>query len=285
VLAAAAAETETALAGFLPAVDAPLGAPMHHAVLGCGKRLRAFLALESAALFRVPKAQALRAAAAVECMHAYSLVHDDLPSMDDDDTRRGQPTVHVKWDEATAVLVGDALQALAFEILAAAQVGLDPRIQLRLIGRLAAAVGTRGMVGGQVLDIAAETAPGPLGLEEISTLQSLKTGALIGWAAESGAILGKSDAQRLAAYAADLGLAFQIRDDILDVEGDPEAAGKRLRKDEGRGKATFVSLMGLTGARQRARDLVQSACDTLAPYGSAAENLRLAARFAVSRGS
>jgi farnesyl diphosphate synthase len=285
VLAAAAAETEAALAGFLPAVDEPLGAPMHHAVLGGGKRLRAFLALESAALFRVPKAQALRAAAAVECMHAYSLVHDDRPSMDDDDTRRGQPTVHVKWDEATAVLVGDALQALAFEILSAAQVGLDPRIQLRLIGRLASAVGTRGMVGGQVLDIAAETAPGPLGLEEISTLQSLKTGALIGWAAESGAILGKSDTQRLAAYAADLGLAFQIRDDILDVEGDPEAAGKRLRKDEGRGKATFVSLLGLTGARQRARDLVQSACDTLAPYGSAAENLRLAARFAVSRGS
>jgi farnesyl diphosphate synthase len=285
VLAAAAAETEAALSGFRPAADAPLGAPMHHAVLGGGKRLRAFLALESAALFRVPKAQALRAAAAVECMHAYSLVHDDLPSMDDDDTRRGHPTVHVKWDEATAVLVGDALQALAFEILAAAQVGLDPRIQLRLIGRLAAAVGTRGMVGGQVLDIAAETAPGPLGLEEISTLQSLKTGALIGWAAESGAILGKSDTRQLAAYAADFGLAFQIRDDILDVEGDPEAAGKRLRKDEGRGKATFVSLMGLTGARQRARDLVQSACDTLAPYGSAAENLRLAARFAVSRGS
>jgi farnesyl diphosphate synthase len=285
VLAAAAAETEAALAGFLPAADAPLGAPMRHAVLGGGKRLRAFLALESAALFRVPKVQALRTAAAVECMHAYSLVHDDLPSMDDDDTRRGQPTVHVKWDEATAVLVGDALQALAFEILAAAQVGLDPRIQLRLIGRLAAAVGTRGMVGGQVLDIAAETAPGPLGLEEISTLQSLKTGALIGWAAESGAILGKSDTRQLAAYAADLGLAFQIRDDILDVEGDPEAAGKRLRKDEGRGKATFVSLLGLTGARQRARDLVESACDTLAPYGSAADNLRLAARFAVSRGS
>ncbi len=205
--------------------------------------------------------------------------------MDDDDTRRGQPTVHVKWDEATAVLVGDALQALAFEILAAAQVGLDPRIQLRLIAGLAAAVGTRGMVGGQVLDIAAETAPGPLGLEEIATLQSLKTGALIGWAAESGAILGKSDTRRLAAYAADLGLAFQIRDDILDVEGDPEAAGKRLRKDEGQGKATFVSLMGLKAARQRARDLVESACDTLAPYGSAAENLRLAARFAVAAGA
>jgi farnesyl diphosphate synthase len=285
VLAAAAAETEAALEGLLPAATAPLGAPMRHAVLGGGKRLRAFLALESAALFRVPKARALRTAAAVECIHAYSLVHDDLPSMDDDALRRGQPTVHVKWDEATAVLVGDALQALAFEILATAQVGLDPRIQLRLIGRLAAAACTMGMVGGQVLDIAAETAPAPLGIDEVTTLQGLKTGALIGWAAESGAILGQSDTERLRAYAADLGLAFQIRDDILDVEGDPEAAGKRLRKDEGRAKATFVSVLGLKAARQRARDLAARACDTLAPYGSAAENLRLAAQFAVSRGS
>jgi farnesyl diphosphate synthase len=285
VLAAAAAETEAALEGLLPAADAPLGAPMRHAVLGGGKRLRAFLALESAALFRVPKPQALRAAAAVECMHAYSLVHDDLPCMDDDALRRGQPTVHVRWDEATAVLTGDALQTLAFEILAAPQVGFDPRIQLRLIARLAAAAGTLGMVGGQVLDIAAETAPAPLGLGEVTTLQALKTGALIGWAAEAGAILGQSDIARLGAYAADLGLAFQIRDDILDVDGDAQAAGKRLRKDEDRGKATFVSLLGLAGARQRARDLVVAACDTLAPYGSAADNLRLAAQFAVSRGS
>jgi farnesyl diphosphate synthase len=285
VLAAAAAETEAALEGLLPAADAPLGAPMRHAVLGGGKRLRAFLALESAALFRVPKPQALRAAAAVECVHAYSLVHDDLPCMDDDALRRGQPTVHVRWDEATAVLTGDALQTLAFEILAAPQVGFDPRIQLRLIARLAAAAGTLGMVGGQALDIAAETAPAPLGLGEVTTLQALKTGALIGWAAEAGAILGQSDIARLGAYAADLGLAFQIRDDILDVDGDAQAAGKRLRKDEDRGKATFVSLLGLAGARQRARDLVVAACDTLAPYGSAADNLRLAAQFAVSRGS
>jgi farnesyl diphosphate synthase len=285
VLSRAAARVEAALDGFLPGDDAMLGVPMRHAALSGGKRLRGFLALETAAMFRVPEAQALRTAAAVECVHAYSLVHDDLPCMDDDDVRRGQPTVHVKWDEATAVLVGDALQALAFEILATAQVGLDPRIQLRLIGRLAAAAGTMGMVGGQVLDIAAETAPAPLGIDEVTTLQGLKTGALIGWAAESGAILGQSDTERLRAYAADLGLAFQIRDDILDVEGDPEAAGKRLRKDEGRAKATFVSVLGLKAARQRARDLAARACDTLAPYGSAAENLRLAAQFAVSRGS
>ncbi len=283
VLAEAAASTEVALGGFLPAEDAPLGAPMRHAVLGGGKRLRAFLALGSAALFRVPRPQALRAAAAVECIHAYSLVHDDLPAMDDDDMRRGRPTVHVQWDEATAVLVGDGLQTLAFEILAARQVGLDPSIQLRLILRLAEAAGVGGMVGGQLLDIAAETAAFPLGLEEITTLQALKTGALIGWAAESGAILGRTDTAPLRAYAADLGLAFQIRDDILDVEGDAEAAGKRLRKDEERGKATFVGLLGLDGARQRARDLAERACDTLAPYGSAAEDLRLAARFAVAR--
>lgn len=283
LLAAAAARTEAALDGFLPPADAPLGAPMRHAVLGGGKRLRAFLALESAALFRVPKPQSLRAAAAVECIHAYSLVHDDLPAMDDDDTRRGAPTVHVQWDEATAVLVGDALQSLAFEILAARQVGIDPGVQLNLIRRLAEAAGVAGMVGGQLLDIAAASAPAPLGLEEITTLQALKTGALIVWSAEAGAILGRSDTGPLRAYAADLGLAFQIRDDILDVEGDPDAAGKRLRKDAGQGKATFVGLLGLEGARQRARDLAERACDTLAPYGSAADTLRLAAHFAVAR--
>jgi farnesyl diphosphate synthase len=256
---------------------------MRHAALAGGKRLRAFLALESAALFHAPVPAAARAAAAVECIHAYSLVHDDLPCMDDDDLRRGQPTVHVKWDEATAVLVGDGLQTLAFEILAAPQTGVDPRLQLRLIARLAQAAGVAGMVGGQALDIAAETAAEPLDLGAITGLQALKTGALIVWAAESGAILGRSDPGPIGRYAADLGLAFQIRDDILDVEGDAEAAGKRLRKDADAGKATFVSLLGLEGARQKARDLVSSACDTLSPYGSAAEALRGAARFVVER--
>jgi len=278
-----ATEAEAALADFLPADETALGAAMRHAVLAGGKRLRAFLALETAALFRVPKAQALRAAAAVECVHAYSLVHDDLPCMDDDDLRRGRPTVHVQWDEATAVLAGDALQTLAFEILAAPQGGIEPRLQVRLIHRLAQAAGVAGMVGGQALDIAAEVTAEPLDLAAITGLQALKTGALIVWAAEAGAILGRSDPEPMRRYATDLGLAFQIRDDILDVEGDAEATGKRLRKDAAAGKATFVSLLGIEGARQKARDLVSSACDTLQPYGSAAEPLRQAARFAIGR--
>jgi farnesyl diphosphate synthase len=278
-----AAAAEETLAALLPPPGPPLAEAMRYATLAGGKRLRAFLAIESAALFRAPPAQALRSAAAVECMHAYSLVHDDLPCMDDDDLRRGRPTVHVKWDEATAVLVGDALQTLAFEILASPQGGVDPRIQVRLIARLAAAAGAAGMVGGQALDVAAERASEPLDLAAVTGLQALKTGALIGWAAESGAILGRSDPEPMRRFAADLGLAFQIRDDILDVEGDPEAAGKRLRKDAEAGKATFVSLLGLEGARQKARDLVSSACDTLSPYGSAAETLRQTAVFAVER--
>lgn len=282
-LGAAAARVEEALADFLPADDTALGAAMRHAVLGGGKRIRAFLAMESAALFRVPASQALRTAAAVECMHAYSLVHDDLPCMDDDQMRRGQPTVHVKWDEATAVLAGDALQTLAFDILSRSQTGLDPRVQLRLVQRLAEASGAHGMAGGQALDIQAETAALPLTLEETTALQGLKTGALIGWAAESGAILGRSQPEPLLNYAAALGLAFQIRDDILDVEGEAEVMGKRVGKDAGRGKATFVSLMGLEAARERARALVAEACENLKPYGSAAERLRQLAHFAVER--
>ena len=179
VLSQAATRAEAALDGFLPAGDTTLGAAMRYAVLSGGKRLRAFLALESAAIFRVPQAQSLRTAAAVECIHAYSLVHDDLPCMDDDDLRRGKPTVHVKWDEATAVLAGDGLQALAFEILSAPQGGIDPRMQARLVLRLAQAAGAMGMVGGQALDIAAETAAAPLDLEHISDLQALKTGRAV----------------------------------------------------------------------------------------------------------
>jgi farnesyl diphosphate synthase len=281
-LSQAATRVEEALAGFLPPDDTNLGAAMRYAVLGGGKRLRAFLAIESAALFRVPPGQALRTAAAVECVHAYSLVHDDLPCMDDDDLRRGKPTVHKVWDEATAVLVGDALQTLAFEIIAAPASGIDPRVQAKLVWRLARAAGARGMVGGQSLDIAAESAP-PLGLDSVTDLQALKTGALFGWAAESGAILGRTDADPVHRYATALGLAFQIRDDVLDVEGDPEAAGKRLRKDEAAGKATFVSLLGLDGARRKAHELVVEANEALVPYGSAAGNLRAAAQFVFAR--
>ncbi|WP_392663137.1 polyprenyl synthetase family protein [Amaricoccus sp. B4] len=283
VLSQAATQAEEALEAFLPGSDTLLGAPMRHAVLSGGKRLRAFLAMESASLFRVPPGQALRTAAAVECVHAYSLVHDDLPAMDDDDMRRGKPTVHVQWDEATAILTGDALLTLAFEILAAPQGGIDPRIQVRLVGRLAQASGVMGMVGGQAFDIAAEKNSAALDIDEIGMLQALKTGALIGWAAESGALLGRQDPAPLQRYAADLGLAFQIQDDILDVEGDPERVGKQLRKDEAAGKATYVSLLGLEGARQRAHELAERACAHLAPYGSAARNLRLAALFAVGR--
>jgi farnesyl diphosphate synthase len=283
LLSQAATDVEATLSDLLPPENGALEAAMRYGVLQGGKRLRAFLVLESAALFSVPRGQALRAAAAVECVHAYSLIHDDLPAMDDDDLRRGKPTTHRVWDEATAILAGDALQTLAFEILAADQGGIDPRLRIRLIQGLGQASGWRGMVGGQALDIAAESAPAPLDLEATTALQSLKTGALIIWAAECGAILGRSDSSHLRAYAAHLGLAFQIRDDILDVEGDPETAGKRLRKDEAAGKATFVSLLGLEGARTRAADLVASACDALAPYGSAAGNLRLAAGFALER--
>jgi farnesyl diphosphate synthase len=283
ILSQAATRTEAALEGFLPGGETALGAATRYAVLSGGKRLRAFLALESAAIFRVPEMQALRTAAAVECIHAYSLVHDDLPCMDDDDIRRGKPTVHIAWDEATAVLVGDGLQALAFEILSAPQGTIDPRIQIRLVLRLAQAAGPAGMVGGQAFDIAAEKAAQALDLDAVATLQALKTGALFGWAAESGAILGRSDPAPLGRYAAALGRAFQIRDDLLDVEGDAAAAGKRLGKDEERNKATFVSLLGVDGARARAGELVDEACEAVAPYGSAAANLRLAAQFALAR--
>lgn len=259
--------------------DVPVVHAMRYALQG-GKRLRAFLVLESAALHGIAEGGALSAAAAVEALHAYSLVHDDLPCMDDDDLRRGQPTVHVKWDEATAVLAGDALQTLSFELCCDPALG---RNRVELIAALAQASGAGGMVLGQALDIAAETAPQPLTLDQITALQAGKTGALISFAAEAGAILSGADRGPLAAYARALGLAFQIADDILDVEGDPAKAGKRLGKDAQAGKATFVSLLGLEGARARARALVAEAEAALAPYGAAAGNLAEAARFVIGR--
>jgi len=259
--------------------DVPVVHAMRYALQG-GKRLRAFLVLESAALHGIAEGGALSAAAAVEALHAYSLVHDDLPCMDDDDLRRGQPTVHVKWDEATAVLAGDALQTLAFELCCDPALG---RNRVELIAALAQASGAGGMVLGQALDIAAETAPQPLTLDQITALQAGKTGALISFAAEAGAILSGADRGPLAAYARALGLAFQIADDILDVEGDPAKAGKRLGKDAQAGKATFVSLLGLEGAKARARVLVAEAEAALGPYGAAAGNLAEAARFVIGR--
>jgi farnesyl diphosphate synthase len=252
-----------------------------YAVTG-GKRLRGFLVMESARLCGVQADQAIWPALAIEALHAYSLVHDDLPAMDDDDLRRGRPTVHIKWDEATAILAGDALQSLAFELATHRKAGSDAaRAELALT--LAQASGARGMVLGQASDIAAETADAALTLDQITALQNGKTGALIEWAACAGPRMAHADTSALRIYSQALGLAFQITDDILDVTGDAGKAGKRLQKDAQAGKATFVSLLGLDGARTRAADLCQQACDALAIYGKDAENLRDTARFVISR--
>ena len=232
----------------------------------------------------IAEGRAVSAAAAIEALHAYSLIHDDLPCMDDDDLRRGQPTVHVKWDEATAVLAGDALQTLAFELLCDEALGA-PSVRMELVAGLTKASGADGMVLGQALDIAAETAVEPLTLDQITALQAGKTGALIRWAAEAGAVIAGADTGPLGRYATALGLAFQIADDILDVTGDAAKAGKRLGKDAAAGKATFVSLLGLDGARARAKALVVEAEAALVPYGAAAENLIAAARFVIARDS
>nr|WP_290428592.1 farnesyl diphosphate synthase [Defluviimonas salinarum] len=279
---AAQAGVQAALdAALASRAEVPVVQAMRYTLQG-GKRLRAFLVLESAALHGIAAEGAMPAAAAVEALHAYSLVHDDLPSMDDDDLRRGQPTIHVKWDEATAVLAGDALQTLAFELLCDPALGPAER-RIALVRALALASGAEGMVLGQALDIAAETAPRALTLDEITALQAGKTGALIAFAATSGALLAAADPAPLAAYAKALGLAFQIADDILDVEGDPAKAGKALGKDAAAGKATFVSLLGLEAAKARARALVAEAEAALEPYGAKAEALREAARFVVDR--
>lgn len=254
---------------------------MRYATTG-GKRLRGFLVIETARLFNVPASQSLFAAAAVECLHAYSLVHDDLPCMDDDDLRRGQPTVHKKWDEATAVLVGDALQGFAFELLSRRGAG-DPTQRIELVQTLAKASGAEGMVLGQAQDIAAETAGRALTLDEIRDLQRNKTGQLIEWPARAGAILGRADPLPLLQYANAIGLAFQIADDILDVEGDAETAGKALRKDADAGKATFVSLMGLEGAKAEAQALVEQAETALSSYGEKAQTLKALARYIIAR--
>lgn len=272
------ARLTAALAGF---PEQRVVQAMRHALQG-GKGLRGFLALEGGRMLGVPAAQTLPAAAAVEALHAYSLVHDDLPAMDDDDLRRGLPTVHKAFDEATAILAGDALQTLAFELLTDPAAG-PPAVRVALVAGLARAAGAQGMVYGQALDIAAETAPQPLTLDEITALQAGKTGALIGFSATAGAIIAGADPAPLRAYAGALGLAFQIWDDVLDVTGDAATTGKRTGKDAAAGKATFVSLLGLQGARDRAQVLVHQAEDALAPYGSAAANLIRAARFTIAR--
>ena len=256
--------------------------PIRHAVLGGGKRLRAFLVIHSCNIFDVQKDTAIQAAIAIECLHAYSLVHDDLPCMDDDELRRGKPTVHVKWDEATATLTGDALQALAFELIASLPHTDAIRI-VELLKKLAKASGMQGMVLGQAQDIQAEKSEVNLNINDITSLQQNKTGALIEWSAISGAILSNHDDRKLLDYAKSIGLAFQIQDDILDIEGDAVLAGKRLQKDVSAGKATFVSLLGIENAKLRAKELIEEAIDALSDYGVKAEPMRQVAKFIIER--
>ena len=259
-----------------------MSAPIRHAVLNGGKRLRAFLVIHSCNIFDVQKDTAIQAATAIECLHAYSLVHDDLPCMDDDELRRGKPTVHVKWDEATATLTGDALQALAFELIASLPHTDAIRI-VELLKKLAKASGMQGMVLGQAQDIQAEKSEVNLNINDITSLQQNKTGALIEWSAISGAILSNQDDGKLLDYAKSIGLAFQIQDDILDIEGDAVLAGKRLQKDVSAGKATFVSLLGIENAKVRAKELIEEAIDALSDYGDKAEPMRQVAKFIIER--
>ncbi len=287
-IAKAASTTERAL-------DELLGEPgggqgrlfdaMRYACLNGGKRLRAFLVLEAASLFDVPQSFSRRAAASVEMMHAYSLVHDDLPAMDNDDLRRGQPSTHRKFDEATAILTGDALQTRAFELLAEPATHPDPLARCELIAALALASGANGMAGGQMIDM---QAPGSqLDAAEITEMQGLKTGCLIQYSAEAGAILGRcsrADRQRIAAYGRDVGSAFQITDDLLDAVGDSSTIGKTAGKDAAAGKATLVSLLGYERAAAQARVLSERAAAHVAVFGPAARRLQDLASYVVTRG-
>jgi len=265
-------------------VDTRLLEAIRYSTLSGGKRIRPFLVVSGAELFGVSRSFALRAAAAVEMVHCYSLIHDDLPAMDDDTLRRGMPTCHVKFDEPTAILAGDGLLTRAFEVLADPATHTDPRVRADLVVELAKAAGIDGMVGGQMLDLLAEHRE--LGMAEITRLQRMKTGALIAFSCEAGAILGKAgDGARhaLRAYAHDLGLAFQIVDDLLDVEGDADVVGKATGKDERAGKATFVSLLGVERARSQSDMLARQAVEHLAVFDATADPLRALASFIVER--
>lgn len=286
-MAQVAQVVEQALTVLLPEEDGPEGRladAMRYATLGGGKRLRAFLVMESASLFSVSETCAARVAAAIEMLHAYSLVHDDLPAMDDDDLRRGKPSTHKAFDEATAILAGDALQARAFEVLAEEDTHSEPLARCELVASLGAAAGARGMAGGQMIDMLAEgqALDGPA----VTRLQALKTGRLIQFSAEAGAILGRaSPVQRhmLAAYGRDLGAAFQIADDLLDAEGSAEETGKRTGKDQEAGKATMVSILGIERARVHADMLARQAAAHLESFGERAARLRALASFVVAR--
>jgi len=286
-LAEAAESVEQTLTALLPRGDGPevrAFAAMRYACLAGGKRLRPFLALCSSRLFGVDDRCSLRAAAAIEFIHCYSLVHDDLPAMDDDDLRRGRPTVHIEYDEATAILAGDALQTLAFEVLAHPDTHEDPAVRCELVTALAKAAGAHGMVGGQMFDLAAETETFDIG--QITRLQQMKTGRLIAFGCEAGGILGRASTearQALRAYAHDLGLAFQIADDLLDEEGSEAEVGKKVGKDAAAGKATFVSILGLDRARKQAKMLVDQAIGHVDHFGQEADLLRDVARFMIER--
>ena len=263
---------------------------MRYAALGGGKRLRPFLTIESAALFGVRREQAVMAGAAIECVHCYSLVHDDLPAMDNDDLRRGRPTAHKAFDEATAILAGDGLLTFAFDILARPETHPDAAVRIALVAGLARASGLGGMVGGQMLDLAAEGRFGwndtPQGENDVLTLQAMKTGAILRFCCTAGAILGnapQSQRDAIGRYGQVVGQAFQIADDLLDVEGDTATLGKAAGKDAAHGKATLVDLLGLEGAHARLDQLVAEAEKALAPFGDKAAILRDAARFVAER--
>jgi farnesyl diphosphate synthase len=287
-LAEAAALTDAALDRLIvlpEGLESRLFEAMRYAVLAPGKRLRPFLVLASAKLFSVARRSALQVAAAIELVHAYSLVHDDLPAMDNSDLRRGRPTCHKAFDEATAVLAGDGLLTLAFEVLAHPDTHGDAAVRSELVAALAAAAGGHGMVGGQMIDLIAEHRP-DLDIGAITRLQRLKTGALIAFSCEAGAILGKAATEArlsLRGYAHDLGLAFQIADDLLDVEGSAGETGKPVGQDAAAGKATFVSILGIERARGQAQLLVSQASAHLDMFEEKAELLRQAARFVVER--
>ncbi len=296
-LDAVAAETEDLLGNLLSpqVVDGEIERPqrlleaMRYSALGGGKRLRPFLVVASAALFGAPRERALMAGAALECIHCYSLVHDDLPSMDNDDLRRGRPTLHRAYDDATAILAGDSLLTFAFDILSRAETHPDPAVRIALVRELARASGLGGMAGGQMLDLAAEGRFGamPSGDDRfIITMQAMKTGALLHFACIAGGILGGASAGELAAlsrYGRAVGTAFQIADDLLDVTGDAATVGKATGKDAAVGKATLVSILGIDAARARLAEVVAEAENALAPFGDRAAILRETARFIAAR--
>jgi farnesyl diphosphate synthase len=285
--AEAASFIEATLEALLPRPSGPearLMEAMRYATMGGGKRLRAFLVLQSGRLFGVDRRALGRVAAAVECLHAYSLVHDDLPALDNDDMRRGKPSLHKAFDEATAILAGDALLTLAFGLIASPEAHGDPFVRCELVARLAAAAGHAGMIGGQMMDLSFEGGNPPL--PEITRLARMKTAALFTFCCEAGAIMGKASAsarQALSAYGQELGLAYQIADDLLDLEGSVTETGKRVGKDTARGKATVASVLGRERARAQAEAMVGQAAGHLDLFDEKADLLRAAARFVVAR--